>query len=419
MTEDCRRVMEIEVPADIIRERMEALATQWQRRTRIPGFRPGKAPLSLIRERYSEDILNEVVKDLVPEYVWSTASQKQWEPVGAPTISDLKFTEGEPLKFKATLEVMPEIRLQDYSSLAVTVEEAAITDEDLQHTLQHFQERAATYINLDPGPLADGEYASITVEAVSRGNESPGVHAEEVLCEIGGANTLPEFTDNLRGVSVGEQRTFDVSSPPQDSSDPRLAGKSIAYKVKVLGRKQRNLPAIDDDLARELGGFDSLQALREKLREDMQKSKQEENERAAKNKLRKQLVELHDFAAPESMVERQLERRLDRLKRQISSQGMNPDSASLDWSKVRVSQRDDAEEDVKSSMILEKISQTEKIEAGEEEIAKEIQSMAEVLQQSADVVRARLTKEDGLDRMISRIRAEKALDSIFQKAMKK
>ena len=418
MTEDCRRVMEIEVPADIVRERMEALATQWQRRTRMPGFRPGKAPLSLIRERYREDILNEVVKDLVPEYVWSTASQKQWEPVGAPTISDLKFTEGEPLKFKATLEVMPEIRLQDYASLAVSVEESAITEEDLQHTLQHLQERAATYVNLDPGPLADGEYASITVEAVSKGNESPGVQVEEVLCEIGGTNTLPEFTQNLRGVSVGEQRSFDVSYP-QDSSDPRLAGKSIAYQVKVLGRKQRHLPAIDDDLARELGEFNSLQALREKLREDMEKSKQVENERAAKNRLRKQLVELHDFAAPESMVERQLERRLDRLKRQISAQGMNPDSVSLDWSKIRVSQRDGAEEDVKSAMILEKIAQTEKIEAGEEEIAREIQSMADALRQSPEVVRARLTKEGGLDRMISRIRAEKALDSIFQKVMNK
>ncbi|MBI3896197.1 MAG: trigger factor [Acidobacteria bacterium] len=418
MAESCRRVMEIEIPMEVVRQRVQAITMQLQRRARLPGFRPGKAPVSIVREKFRDDIRAQVLRELVPEYVWASARENQWEPVGNPTVTDVQYEEGSPLRFKATVEVLPNIELQDYRSLSVEMAEPEVSEQEVQQALEQLQEQAATYINLEPRPVQDGDYASIAVEVISPGQESPGVQMEEVLCEVGGSNTLSEFTENLRGVEVGEDRSFDVHYP-SDSRDPRLAGKTISYRVKVLGLKERHLPELNDEFARELGEFDSLEAVRQQLRGNLLKSKLEEMEQTARNHLRRQLVQLHDFPVPETLVERQIERKLERLKRQIAAQGMKPQGMALDWGKIRASQREGAMEDVKSSLILEKIAQEEKLEVGEAEIEQEVQKIAVVTQQTPALVRARLTKEGGLDKINSRLRIEKALEFILRQARKK
>ena len=203
---------------------------------------------------------------------------------------------------------------------------------------------------------------------------------------------------------------------PGDHSDPRLAGKTVSYRVKVLGIKQKHLPELNDDFARELGEFDSLEAVRSHLRDDLRRTKLEEVEQEARSRLRRQLVELHDFPVPESLVERQIERRLERLRRQIAAQGMNPQSLSLDWAKIRASQREGATEDVKSAFILEKIAHRENLELGQADFDRELERIASVTQQDYETMRSRLTREGGLGRMKSRLRIEKALDFVFQNA---
>jgi trigger factor len=417
MPDSCLRVVDIEVPVQVVQERAQAVVRELQRRTRLPGFRPGKAPASIIRQRFQEDIRSQVLQELVPEYIAAVAREQKWEPVGNPSVSDVQYEEDAPLKFKATVEVLPEFELADYSNLSVEVPKSEIAAEEVEKALEGLREQAATYINVDPRPLRDGDFAGITLQGGEAGEGSSDVRVDEILCEIGGPNTVKEFTENLRGAEVGQELSFEVAYKP-DHGDPRLAGKSIPYRVKVLGIKQKQLPELNDEFARELGNFDSLDAVRQHIREDMEKSRLEEAEHKARGEVRKQLVALHDFAVPDSLVERQIERRLDRLRRQLVSQGMDPKSMALDWGKLRAAQREEAVEDVKSTFILEKIAHQQHLEPEDSEVDQEIERIASVTQTDGGTIRSRLTREGGLDRMKSRLRIDKALDFVFHQARK-
>jgi trigger factor len=408
-------VLEIEIPPEVVREKLQAIAVQFQRHARLPGFRPGKAPLSLVRQRFQEDIRSQLLQELVPQYVVAGAKRNNWDAVGNPSVTDVEYAEDAPLRFKATLEVMPEIALQDYRGLTVAVEEPEVSEEEVTATLKQLQGQSATYVNVEPRPLQEGDFASISVQGVSPGSGSPPVELKEVLCEIGGADTVSEFTENLRGAQLGEERSFDVAYPP-DYRDGRLAGRTIAYRVKVLGIKLKQVPDLDDDFARELGEFDSLDALREKVRENLGRSKRQQTEADAKRDLRKKLVALHEFSVPETLIERQVERRMDRLRRHLASQGMNAERLGWDWNKVRASQREEAAEEVKSSLILEKIAEQEAIPVEEADVDREIEQLAAAAQQPVAALRARLTSDEGLDKIKSRLRIEKALELVFQNA---
>ncbi|HWP85632.1 MAG TPA: trigger factor [Terriglobia bacterium] len=415
MAESCRREMVIEIPAEVVQQKLQAIAAHFQKHARLPGFRPGKAPLSLVRQTFEEDIRSQLLQELLPEYVEAQVREKNWEPASPPSVVEIEYSENAPLKFKATVEVMPEFALQDYSGLRVEWSEPAVSEEEVQQALEKLQDQAASYVNVEPRPIQDGDFASISVHGGTPGSAAAGVELQEVLCEIGGAETVPEFTQNLRGAELGQEVSFDVSYPA-DFRDGRLAGKRISYRVKVLGIKKKQRPPLDDDFAKELGEFESLEALRARLRENLLRSAREQAEATAKRLLRKQLVALHDFPVPESMVERQIERRVERLRRHLASQGMNPERLAWDWDRVRESQREEAMEEVKASLILEKIAEREAVVISEAELDQELKQLAEAVNQPEATLRARLTTEGSIDKIKSRLRIEKALDQVFQKA---
>ena len=417
MADSCRRVLAIEIPSQVVRERAQAVARELQRAARLPGFRPGKAPVSVIEQRFQEDIRSRVLQQLVPEYIAAVAREQNWEPVGTPAVTDVHYEADAPLQFKATVEILPEFELADYRSLRVEVEQPTVAEEEVEQALERLREQSATYVNEDPRPLRDGDFAAIAMRGAAPGKESEDVRVNEVLCEIWGPNTVREITDHLRGAQVGEELSFEVAYA-RDHGDPRLAGKSVSYHVKVLGIKQKHLPELTDDFARELGDFESLDAVRRHIREDLRNGKLQEAEQTARSQARQQLVALHDFAVPESLVERQIERRLERLRRQLASQGVDPQSLALDWGKVRAAQREGAVEDVKSTFLLEKIAHREQLEPDESEVSREIARIASATRQDPEAVRSRLTSEGGLDRMKSRLRIDKALDFVFQQARK-
>jgi trigger factor len=239
---------------------------------------------------------------------------------------------------------------------------------------------------------------------------------DEVLIEIGGKNTMPEFTEHLRGASAGDERTFDVTYPA-DSSDKRLAGKTFVYTVKVQAIKQKNLPELNDEFAKELGEFADLNAVRKQIRDNMEAEKRHTAEHEAKNKLVAELVKRNEFEVPESLVERQVDLRLERGLRALAAQGMKmEDLKKMDLPRLRAGQREQAVHDVKSSLLLDRIAELEKIEADEATLEQEVQALAAQSKQSAAAVRARLTQDGGLDRIRNRIRSEKTLDFLYRQS---
>jgi trigger factor len=415
-----KREISVEIPAAEVTRETELQIQRYQKSARLPGFRAGHVPASIIRQRFGDGLKNDVVEALVPKYFQKEAEKLGLVPISQPRVTDLQIHDGEPLRFKASFEVLPEIKVEGYKDLRADHPEIAVTDDEVEQALNNVREQHATFTSVDGRPLAEGDYAQASMDGTPKDASADvavqPVHMDEVLIEIGGKNTMPEFTENLRGASAGDERTFDVIYPA-DSSDKRLAGKTFVYTVKVQAIKQKNLPELNDEFAKELGEFADLNAVRKQIRDNMEAEKRHSAEHEAKNKLVAELVKRNEFEVPESLVERQIDLRLERGLRALAAQGMKmEDLKKMDLPRLRAGQRDQAVHDVKSSLLLDRIAEMEKIEADEAAIEQEVQALAAQSKQAPAAVRARLTQDGGLDRLRNRIRSEKTLDFLYRQS---
>jgi trigger factor len=417
-----KREISVEIPAAEVTRETELQIQRYQKSARLPGFRAGHVPASIIRQRFGEGLKNDVAEALIPKYFRKEAEKQGLIPVSQPRVTDLHIHDGEPLTFKATFEVLPEIQVEGYKDLRAEKPEIAVTDEEIELALNSVREQHATYTPVEGRPLAEGDFAQASMDGkpkdgkdVADAKANP-VHMDDVLIEIGSKNTVPEFSQNLTGASAGDERTFDVSYA-EDVSDKRLAGKTFVYTVKVNGIKQKSLPELNDDFAKELGEFTNLDQVRKQVRENMEAERRHNAEREAKDKLVAELVKRNDFEVPESLVDRQIDLRLERGLRALAAQGMKmEDLKKMDLPRLRAGQRDQAVHDVKSSLLLERVADLEKIEVSDEELNRELEALAQQSKQTSEAVRARLTQDGGLDRIRMRIRSEKTLDFLYHQS---
>ena len=416
--ESTKREIEVQVPAEEVARQTDALIQKYQKLARIPGFRAGHVPASVIRQRFKQDIQNDVVDALVPKYFRKETERLGLVPVSQPRVTDLHVHEGEGLHFKASFEVMPEVKVEGYKELRAEHPAINVTEPEVEDQLKSLQESKATYSPVEGRSLQDGDFAQVSLDGTPKeedANTKP-VHMDDVLVEIAGKNTMPEFTENLRGANPGDERTFDVHYP-DDFSDERLRGKTFAYKVKVNAIKQKSLPELNDDFAKEVGEFKTIDEVKQRIREGMEHDRKHEAEREAKDKLLAELIRRNEFEVPESLVEHQVDIRLERGLRALAAQGMSQEHMKkMDFGRLRAGQREQAVQEVKASLLLEKIADTENIQVGDEEIDKEVEALAKQTNQAADDIRARLTKDGALDRIRNRIRNEKALEFLYRQS---
>ncbi len=422
-----RRELQVEIPADIVARETEAIVQKMQRMARLPGFRRGKVPSSVIRQRFAEEIKSEVVESLVPKYFHQEAEKQKLVPISQPRVSDLHIQDGEPLRFKATFEVLPEIEVSGYQELRVDKPDTAVTEQEIEESLTRLREQQATYSAIEDRAIENGDYAQVSLEGIPKNSaggpetaptqgQGKPVKVDDVMVEVGGTNTVREFSDNLRGMKPGESRTFEVSYQA-DFSDERLAGKTFEYTIAVKAIKQKHLPELNDDFAKEVGEFSGLEDLKTKIREGLEHEKQHAAEREGKEKILDELVKRHDFPLPEALVDRQIDVRLERGLRALAAQGMRAeDMKKMDFNRLRAGQKEAAEREVKASLLLDKIADAEKIEVSDEEIDKEVQALATQSKQPVEAVRARLTREGALDRIRTRLRNDKALDFLYRRS---
>jgi trigger factor len=411
-----KREIEVEVPAAEVTRETETLVQKYQKLARIPGFRRGHVPPSVIRQRFAQDLKNDVVDALVPRYFRKETDKLGLVPVSQPRVTDLHVHDGEPLRFKASFEIMPTIRAEGYRELRAEKPAISVTDEEVEETLKGLQEQHATFTSVEGRALADGDFAQVSLDGEPKDGDGKPVHMDDILVEIAGKNTMPEFTENLRGATVGEGRSFEVNYP-KDASDQRLAGKTFTYTVKVQGIKQKALPELNDQFAKELGEFTNLEEVRKRVRDGMEAERKHNAEREAKDKLVAELVKRNQFEVPEALVERQIDTRLERGLRALTAQGMKAQEIKkMDFNRLRAGQREQALQEVKASLLLDRIAEEEKIEVSDAEIDREIEALAQQSKQSAEEIRARLTRDGALDRIRNRIRSEKTLDFLYHQS---
>jgi trigger factor len=417
--ESVKREISVEIPAAEVARESEVIIQKYQKVARLPGFRAGHVPASIIKQRFGEQVKSDVVEALVPKYFRREAEKHGLMPVSQPRVTDLHIHDSEPLRFKASFEVMPEIPVEGYKEVRADKPEIVVSDEEVEQAVQSVREQHATFTSIEGRPLADGDFAQASLDGRpkdAQAKDANPVRMDEVLVEIGGKNTMPEFTEHLRGASAGEERTFDVNYP-QDASDKRLAGKTFSYTVKIHAIKQKSLPELNDEFAKELGEFTSIDAVKKQIRENMEAEKRHTAEHEAKDKLVAELVKRNEFEVPESLVERQIDLRLERGLRALAAQGMKmEDMKKMDVPRLRVGQREQALQDVKSSLLLERIAELEKITVGDDELNQEVEALAKQTKQTPEAVRARLTQDGGLDRIRNRIRSEKALNFLYHQS---
>jgi trigger factor len=418
----CRLQITVEIPADAVAEEQEALIQQYSKQARVPGFRKGKVPPGVVRSRFSEQIREDLLERLVPDYFRVAVMSGGHKPISAPSITDLHAEPGQAIRFTASFDILPEFELGDYKSIKVETPAIQVAEEEVETEIKMLQERQASFDPVDPErPLVDGDFAQVSFTAIPKADQSKPdekaaqpVQMNDVMVELGSPNTVAQFSEHLLGAKVGDEKDFDVSYAA-DFHDPRLAGKTFTYHVKVNALKKKTLPELSDAFAKELSPeLDTLDKLRRAIRDNLREQRQHQADHEAKEKLIEALIAKHEFPVPRSMVEHQIDLRLERGLRALAAQGMRTeDMKKMDFRKLRAAQQPDAEKEVRSGLLLHKVADAENIQVTDEELDREIMSLAHHTQQTPDDVRNQLGKDDGMERIRARLRGEKALNFLY------
>jgi trigger factor len=410
------RTVEVTIPEDEVSRAMRSAVKRYQKQARIPGFRAGKVPESLIRARFAEGIRQEVLEAVMPQHFQRAISEGNHKLVSQPQVVDMKMEDGQPLWFKASFEVMPEFSVEGYQDVKVEKPSAAFTDEEFAAEVERVRDSRSTMEPVEEErPLADGDWAQIafTGSVQQPEGETAPLTGEDVILEVGGSNTLPAFTEALRGATVGQELKFEMSYP-EDFGENRLAGKTVTYDVIVKGIKRKLQPELNDDFAKELGDYSSYEDFTTRFRENLQAEKDRRTESETRDRLLTALSERFQFPVPESMIQQQIDTRLDRGLRALAAQGMREDDMKrLDFARLRAAQRDSSTSEVKSLLILDRIADAENIGVSEEEVQQELELLSLQLRESLDALTVRLTQDGSIARIREQIRRDKTAKLLY------
>ena len=408
------------MPVEEVEEETGRVVADFQKKARLPGFRPGKAPASLIRKQFKGDVRKQVLENLIPRHLDRRLKEEELHVVSQPDISKLKYDDGEPLEFTAEFEVAPEFEIGEYKGLTVTYNEPSVSDQDVDKRIEEIRERKADFINVDPRPVENGDYALVSLESkggIGGGAGDKPVKHDEIMLHIGAEDTVAAFTENLMGASPGDTKTFDVTYP-EDYAQEKLAGKTVTFEAVVKGIRKKELPELNDEFAKDLGDFQTVDELRDAIRKSMLAERTHAAQDRAKGQLADALADAHDFPVPESYVDRQIRNRTEQRLRALAAEGVDISKFNPDWEKVKEAQRDSAVREVKASLLLGKVSERESIYATKDEVDREVERAARQMREPVAAVRLRYEKDGTLERIGSHIQTQKTLNFLFEHATK-
>jgi len=416
---ECVREVKIEAPVEEVDKAFARVVREYKKYAKIPGFRAGKVPESVVRRRFAEQIRKDVIEQLLPERFRAAITAAGVVPISEPQLSGLTLEEGKALEGAAVFEVIPSFSIDGYQDVVVPKPTVEATEEEFQQELTQLRESRATVEPVEEDrPLVDGDWAQISYSGQvqdAEDAEAPPVAGQDSLVEIGGKETLPAFTEALRGAKAGQQLKVEVVYPV-DYTEAKLAGKTVAYDLEVKAIKKRTLPELNDEFAKELGDYENLAALEARIREHLLAGKQRRSEQEVREALFAALNEKVQFPIPESLVQQQIDARLDRGLRALAAQGMNADMMrKLDFTRLRTAQRDSALSEVKTSLVLDRIADAENVSVTDEEVDHEIYLAALQSREPVETLRARLTQDGGLARIREQLRREKTASLLYQR----
>jgi trigger factor len=410
---DTRKQLLVEIPSTVVDAEIDRVAKHYGRAARLPGFRPGKVPAKVVLTRFRDQILHDVAHDLIPRAVDNALRERGVEPVDTPDIKNVVVEEGQPLKFTADFETVPAFDPGDYGSLRLTRPAVTVEDSAVQETLERLRQRAARFEPVEGRAVEAGN--TVIVDLVREAaNETPDRH-ENISIEMGASANPPGFDDQVIGMAAGDTKQF-VVDYPEDYTVKEMAGTSVTYTVTAKAIKTRVVPVLDDEFARDLGEFETLDALTARVREDLVRDAERNAERELRTDLLRQLGQRVTFEIPEALLDREISRRTEEFVRRLYEQGVDPRQANIDWQSFRDHQRDPAREAVAAAIVLDEVARREQIGVEPAELDAEIERYAGATGRTAEQVRAGLEKDGGISRLYMGLRREKAVDLVRSRA---
>jgi len=393
----CRKQLQIEIPAPAVEAESTRLAGEYARKARIPGFRKGKVPASIVRRQFAEEIRHDLVDRLVPRYWRQAAAEKAIDPLGPPTVEKVDLREGEPLTFTASVDVRPEIELRNYRDFALPEPAEEASDEEVGRALEELRRSHADWRAVER-PAAVGD--RVEVEVSEPAGESP--EPQKATVEVGAPNVWEELSLAVTGLAAGQSGAFE-RPPAAEGGAPR------AFEVKVLEVREAELPAVDDELAKHFGKFESVDEFRADIARRLTRGKQDERHQERERALLDQLTERHPFALPDGVVHSEIESLLREYAEGLARQGVDLEKAGIDWQKIGEEAKPHAERRVRARLILDAIAAQESIEVSEPEFEETLALLARVQGVPSGALRQRMDEAGELVGLRSRMRREKTV----------
>lgn len=421
---DCQKELTIEIGANEVQEEYNKAYNGYARFAKVPGFREGKAPRAVIKQRFSKEIKTEVMKQLVPHALGHVIEEHKLRVIGEPAINgdEIVIREGESLAFKSLVYVLPEFELKPYTGKSLTKRVAQVSDEGVEQVIADLRNHAAQLVPVEDRPSQTGDFVSVNlVGKYVDPIEEEDLKTEDLVIELGSEGVQADFNDNLMGVQEGDERQFTVKYP-EDFQSEGLAGKTLAFTATVVAVKSKELPELDDEFAEEIAEeygeeYTTLEEMRAQVRENLIANAEAEAEGALRDNLLSTMVQEYDFSLPDPLVQQQANSRLNNFLQQLFRSGMPPQAMQqINWEERKAAEVKNAITDVRLALVLGRIAETEKIVVTQEDLDEEIEGMAEALGQSPEEVEARLTKEDGMPNIVSRLRSDKVIDFLVSQA---
>ena len=413
-----RKNLRVEIPPDVVDAEIARVAAKYGKAARLPGFRPGKVPQKVVRQRFRSQILHDVAHELVEKAVEEALTERGVEPVDPPDIRDVSVEEGQPLTFKAEFDVLPEFDPGEFESIEVRRTPVVVEDPAVDQALEQLRERAARFEPVEDGIVGEGHTVVVDLERQpfdQSGRPGEKTRHERVPVEMGAPANPPGFDAEILGLSAGSRKSFRVRFP-DDYTVSELAGSEAEYHLAIHDVRKRTVPALDDEFAKDMGEFETLDALRARVRQDLETEAREAADRQVRADILKKLAARVPFAVPGSLVDREVDRRVGDFAQRLIDQRIDPRKTNIDWAAFRDAQREPATEAVASALVLDEVARREDIRLSEAELDAELEKYSSRSGLTVPAIRARFEQEGGLGRLAAGLRREKALSHVMHQA---
>jgi len=409
-----KKRLQIEVPGEVVTKEINSAYRKLSKKARIKGFRPGKVPRTILQRYYGDYVKDDVISTLVNDTYFKAISDKDIKPVSQPTIDNGTLEEGKAFEYSAIVEVKPDIHVKDYLGLRLRGKKADVVGEDVEKRLRHFQNLHAQLVTTEERKkVREGDFVIIDYEGSSDGKPFEGSIGKDFMLQIGSGGFIPGFDDKLIDSERDDEKQIEITFP---EDHPTMAGKRAVFRVRIKEIKEKIVPKLDDEFAKDIGEYQNLEELKEKIREDLKREGEESTRRDLENQLIERLIDANPFDVPRSMVEGQIDYFVADTKIRLASQGLAFNDVGVEEGRLRKDFEEAAVKRVKGRLILEKISALEEISAEDGEVTERLREISLRTNQNVEKVRGYYQKGDRMEELKAKIVEEKTLDFLLKRS---